>query len=79
MEQSIRTGGLIGKNIRRHRKARGYTQEQLAAKLQTTGCDLSRGTLAKIEAGIRHLSLPELEAIRAALGMDYADFFTKTT
>lgn len=75
MQQGIGASNIIGNNIRTARKQQKLTQEQLAARLQTGGCDLSRGTLAKIEAGIRHLSAGELNAIRLALGMTYEDIF----
>lgn len=75
MRQGIKADPVIGKNIRKHRTAKGLTQEQLCAQLQVRGCDLSRGTLAKIEAGIRHVSAGELAAIRAVLGIGYGDFF----
>ncbi|NCC69252.1 MAG: XRE family transcriptional regulator [Clostridia bacterium] len=76
MEQNIKADKNIGANIRKWRNAKGMTQEQLSAQIQVQGCDLSRGTLAKIEAGIRHISVEELNAIKAALGIKYDNFFT---
>lgn len=75
MAQGIKSSKVIGINIRKARNAMGMTQEQLVAKLQVLDCDLSRGTLAKIEAGIRHISVEELQAIKDVLQMDYGDFF----
>ena len=43
----------VGAAIRAARLARGTTQEQLAAKAQPAGCDLTRSALAKIECGQR--------------------------
>ena len=43
----------------------------MAAKLQVLGCDISRGTYAKIESGIRHVSLLELRAIARILDADF--------
>ena len=77
MNQGIKASKTIGANIRHFREERHYTQEAFAAKLQCHGCDISRSTLAKIEAGIRHLSVDEIETIRMLLVMDYADFFIK--
>ena len=77
MGQSIKSDKIIGENIRKARNAMGITQEELAAKLQILNCDISRGTLAKIEAGIRHISVEELNAIKEALGMKYEDFFAE--
>ena len=52
------------------------TQEQLAAQLQVYGCDISRGTLAKIEAGIRHISVKELNAVKAVLQVKYEELLS---
>ena len=75
MDQGIKADKRIGESIRRYRNAKGLTQEQLSAQLQLRGCDLSRGTLAKIEAGIRHISVEELNAVKAVLKISYEDFF----
>lgn len=61
----------IGKNISTLRNKANMTQEQLAAKMQVMGCDISRGTLAKIEAGIRHLYADELKCLKIILNVDY--------
>jgi transcriptional regulator with XRE-family HTH domain len=75
--QSIKSDKIIGENIRKARNAMDMTQESLAAKLQILGYDISRGTLAKIEAGIRHISVEELNAIKGVLSMKYEDFFAE--
>ena len=77
MQQGIKASGVLGSNIGRFRAKKSLTQDALAAQMQSGGCDISRGTLAKMEAGIRHISVDELEAIRRILGMEYADFFRK--
>ena len=41
----------LGITISVLRKMRGMSQEQLAAKAQLLGCDLTRSALAKIECG----------------------------
>ena len=45
----------VGQRIRLLREERKLTQEQLSAKLQVGGCDITRSALAKIEVGQRHL------------------------
>ncbi len=50
----------FGNNIRKLRNGKGLTQEQLSAKLQVNGCDITRSALAKIEAGQRHLYPDEI-------------------
>lgn len=79
MDQVIKSDKRIGENIRKYRNAKGLTQEQLSAQLQVCGCDISRGTVAKIEAGIRHISVEELNAVKAVLEISYEDFFRAGT
>ncbi len=38
------------------------------------GCDISRGTLAKIEIGIRKLKASEVSAFVKVLNLEYKDF-----
>lgn len=64
---------LVGQAIRRHREARRMTQEQLSAKMQLEGCDLTRSALAKIEVGQRHIYLDELRVLKTILNVSYAD------
>ena len=77
MGQNIKADKSFGDNIRKWRNAKGMTQEELSTQLQIHGCDISRGTLAKIEAGIRHISVDELQAIKIILEITYEDFFAK--
>lgn len=60
---------IVGPVVRRLRHSRGLTQADLAAKLNLGGWDLARGTLAKIEAGIRWVADFELVALARALGV----------
>ena len=61
----------IGKNIRQLRERAGLTQEQVAARLQTRGCDITRSAVAKIEVGQRHLYPDELILLREILGVTF--------
>ena len=54
------------------REEQGITQEQLSARLQTMGCDITRSALAKMEVGQRHIYLDELKAIKSLLKTDYS-------
>lgn len=65
----------VGKNVRALRKEKGWSQEQMAAKLQVCGCDVTRSALAKIEAGQRHVYLYEIYRIREVLDCSYNDLF----
>ncbi|WP_256935513.1 helix-turn-helix domain-containing protein, partial [Vibrio parahaemolyticus] len=46
---------IVGSQIRTLRKQQKLTQEQLSARCNLIGLDISRGTLAKIEAGVRQV------------------------
>lgn len=63
----------VGANIRALREKKGMTQEQLSAKMQLGGCDVTRSAIAKIEVGQRHLYPDELKLIRSILNTTYED------
>lgn len=65
----------IGKNLSTIRQLKGLTQEQLSAKLQVIGCDMTRSALAKIEVGQRHLYPDEIKALKIVLEVRYEDLF----
>ena len=62
---------IVGQRIRQFRESRGMTQEQLSAKLQLSGCDITRSALAKIEVGKRHIYLDELKRFSEILDVPY--------
>ena len=66
---------LIGNNIKLLREKAGMTQEMLAAKLQVSGCDITRSSIAKIEVGQRHLYPDEILLIKQILHVEYEDIF----
>ena len=65
----------VGANIKRLREKAGLTQENLAAKLQIEGCDITRSAVAKIEVGQRHIYPDELKALREIFGVPYEVLF----
>lgn len=65
----------MGRHLAKLRQDKGLTQEQLAARLQVQGCDLTRSALAKIEVGQRHLYPDEIKALSAVLGISYEQIF----
>lgn len=65
----------IGQKIRTLRKKAGLSQEQLSAKLQVSGCDITRSTLAKIEVGQRHIYPDEIRLLHLILQVPYEDIF----
>ena len=68
---------IIGKQVSRLRNQLGISQDQLSAKCQRVGLDISRGTLSKIEAGIRCVSDQEALLLSQALGVSVSDLFPK--
>lgn len=67
----------VGQNIRELRKKSKLTQDELSAKLQLHGCDITRSALAKIEAGQRHLYPDEIALIKQILNTTYDDIFNQ--
>lgn len=65
----------FGNNIRNLRISKGLTQEQLSAKLQINGCDITRSALAKIEVGQRHLYPDEIKLLKEILDTSYDELF----
>lgn len=57
------------------RMSEGLSQEMLAARCGTAGWDVSRGTFAKIEAGLRRVNDAELLILAKALRRPVADLF----
>ena len=68
---------IPGNQVRKLRSQQDLSQEQLSAKCQRVGLDISRGTLAKIEAGVRCVSDQEALLLALALGVVVADLFPK--
>lgn len=65
----------IGNNIRKLRERAKLTQEQVAAKLQTSGCDITRSAVAKIEVGQRHIYPDEIILLSEILSASYEEIF----
>ncbi len=65
-----------GPVVRKLRSQAGWTQEQLAAKLQLKGWDCTRSWLAKIEAQQVYVRDYELLYFRAVFGTRLEDLFT---
>ncbi len=65
----------FGKNIRSLREKNDLTQEQLSAKLQLRGCDITRSALAKIEVGQRHIYPDEIILFKEILNVSFDELF----
>lgn len=58
---------VVGPQVRKLRYAMGLTQEKLAARCQLAGLDISRATLAQIEARLRCVADAELFVLARVL------------
>ena len=67
----------MGQRIQTHRLEQHLTQGQLAARLQTQGCDLTRSAIAKIEVGQRRISGREIKNFCIALEIDYEELLNE--
>ena len=65
----------IGRNIQAIRIEKKLTQEQVVAKLQLMGSNMSRSTLANIEVGRRNIKASDLRALKTLFDVDYDMFF----
>ena len=74
---AINRQNLVGPQVRKVRYGRNWSQEQLAARLGRMGWDISRGTLAKLEACVRCVSDGELLLLARALGVKTDDLFPR--
>ncbi|MDO5322945.1 MAG: helix-turn-helix transcriptional regulator [Clostridia bacterium] len=73
--QKIRQDANIGRKIRELRIQAHMTQEQVVAKLQLAGCDISRSIYSQIEGGDYNIRVTELVALKQLFGVDYNAFF----
>jgi len=64
---------IVGPVIRRLREKKKLTQAELATKLNLAGWDLSRDTLAKIEAQVRCVTDYEIPVLAISVGIEPSD------
>ncbi len=65
----------IGPQVRNLREQKGITQDQLAARCNVLGLNVSRGTLAKIEAKVRRVTDSEVALLAKALRVEVAELY----
>ena len=74
MEQKIKqSGDSIGANIRRIRLKKRIRQTELVCMLQLSNVNLTREALVKIERGIQHITLSQLQGVRDYLDTTYEE------
>ena len=67
--------GSIGKNIRALCIASNMTQDEVTAKMQLMGCEISRSIYSQIEGGTYNIRVVELAALKVIFKVDYNAFF----
>jgi len=76
MARTKTPANIVGPQIRKRRSGLGLTQEELAARCQLQGFDISRGTLSQIEAQLRCVSDDELLALARVLKVTTDSLFS---
>ena len=66
---------LVGKNIERLRKEKGYKQKDFIAQIQIMGCDMNPTSYSKLEGQIRSVTDKEIYVIAKILGVKIEDLF----
>jgi len=66
---------ILGPRIQHIRESQNLTQDQIAARLNGLGWDISRGTYAKIECQARRISDQEVELLAKALKVSIEELF----
>ncbi|MDR2753117.1 MAG: helix-turn-helix domain-containing protein [Oscillospiraceae bacterium] len=61
------TKNLVGPNVRKYRLLRGYSQQQLADKLETIAVYVCRGSVSRVEEGLRTVTDIEVAGLAEIL------------
>lgn len=75
MAKKIKQDIQIGGNIRSLRKQAKLTQEQVIARLQLQGIEISRSSYSQIECGTYNIRVSELIALADLFNVDFNAFF----
>ena len=73
--QKILNDSHLGDNLLRIRKMRNMTQNDVIAKMQILGSNLSVTAYSKIEHGIRNIKVTDLVGLKNVFNVDYSEFF----
>ena len=68
---------IIGKNIKRIREHKSWTQEVLVAKCQVEQWEITRSTLAKVESNVRRVTDIEVKRFAQILEVSTDELFTE--
>ena len=66
---------IVGKNIERLRKEKGFKQKDFIAQMQTMGCDINPTSYSKLEGQVRSATDIEIYVISKILDVAMEDLF----
>ncbi len=66
---------LIGMRVKKYRKSRKMSQQELSNKLELMGVYVCRGSISRVEDGSRTVTDIELYALAQVLGVTVNDLF----
>ncbi len=66
---------LIGKNVKKLRKQLKMSQKDLSAKLELMSVYICRGSISRVEDGLRTVTDIEVYALAKVLGVSIAELF----
>lgn len=72
------TINIVGKNIERLRKEKGYKQKDFISKLQVCGLDINPTSYSKLEGQIRIATDKEIYVISKILDVELEKLFENT-
>ena len=75
INENISSFNITGKNIKKIRKDKKITQEDLCARMQVMGYQISRSDISKLENGKRFISDFEVVGFAQALKIDILELF----
>jgi len=68
---------LVGPNVRKYRKLRGMSQQQLANKLELLPVYICRGSISRVEDQSRTVTDIEVAGLAEILGVSILDLFAE--
>ena len=73
----LQVRNILGPGIRRVREEKGWSQEDLARRLQLAGWDVDRTLIARIELRLRCITDMELLALAETMGVKLQAFLSE--
>lgn len=74
-KQSYGAANMVGRNIERLRKEKGFKQKDFIAQIQLLGCDMNPTSYSKLEGQVRTATDREIFVIAKVLGVPMEALF----